>query len=193
MELVRAAFKEWAIIVDALNRGEQIMILRKGGIAEGKGGFQVDHPEFWLFPTAFHQQSEGVLPSAQSRLSSLQSELADTQHVTLRCWAKIAAWERIQSLEQAHRLQGQHLWREDVIEQRFEWGREQGLFALAVRVHRLHTPVRLPMISGYAGCKSWIDLESDLQCTPSQPVLDDAAFKQRLQLFRDTLTLPSQP
>ena len=48
---MRTAFKEWAVIVDALGRGQQILILRKGGISEGPGGFQVEQPEFLLFPT----------------------------------------------------------------------------------------------------------------------------------------------
>ncbi|HEY6229533.1 MAG TPA: DUF1802 family protein, partial [Verrucomicrobiae bacterium] len=64
---MRIAFKEWAVIVDALGTGRQIVILRKGGISEGRGGFQVDHPEFLLFPTLFHQQRESVLPEAQAR------------------------------------------------------------------------------------------------------------------------------
>ena len=37
---MRIAFKEWAMVVDALGRGEQIIILRKGGISEGRGGFK---------------------------------------------------------------------------------------------------------------------------------------------------------
>src|SRR5512138_2779668 len=53
---MRTAFKEWAIVVDALGRGEQILILRKGGIAEGRGGFRPEHTRFLLFPTAFHEQ-----------------------------------------------------------------------------------------------------------------------------------------
>jgi hypothetical protein len=32
-------FKEWALVCEALGRGEQTIILRKGGIAEGRGGF----------------------------------------------------------------------------------------------------------------------------------------------------------
>ncbi|MED5454303.1 MAG: DUF1802 family protein, partial [Verrucomicrobiota bacterium] len=39
---MKTAFKEWAVVIDALGRGEQIIILRKGGIHEGKGGFQMD-------------------------------------------------------------------------------------------------------------------------------------------------------
>ncbi len=59
---MRTAFKEWAIIVDALGRREQIIILRKGGISEGRDGFQMEHPQFLLFPTLYHQQRESVTP-----------------------------------------------------------------------------------------------------------------------------------
>ena len=61
---MRIAFKEWAIVVDALGRGDQIIILRKGGISEGRGGFKVEHEQFLLFPTLFHQQRESVTDSA---------------------------------------------------------------------------------------------------------------------------------
>src|SRR5688572_22380068 len=50
-------FKEWALICEALGHGEQSVILRKGGIAEGRAGFRFAHPEFWLFPTLFHEQA----------------------------------------------------------------------------------------------------------------------------------------
>ncbi len=67
---VQTAFKEWGVVVDALGRGEQIVILRKGGIAEVRGGFRAEHDRFWLFPTRFHQQSEGVIESARERFKS---------------------------------------------------------------------------------------------------------------------------
>lgn len=43
---MRTAFEEWAIVVDALALGEQIIILRKGGISKGRGGFRVDQERF---------------------------------------------------------------------------------------------------------------------------------------------------
>ena len=49
-------FKEWALICDALGSGRQSIILRKGGIAEGREGFRFQHPDFLLFPTLFHEQ-----------------------------------------------------------------------------------------------------------------------------------------
>src|ERR1700746_3820289 len=52
------AFKEWAIVCESIQRGETSLIFRKGGIAEGKKGFQFKHRRFYLFPTYFHDQVE---------------------------------------------------------------------------------------------------------------------------------------
>jgi hypothetical protein len=51
------AFKEWAIVCEALGRGGQSIILRKGGIAEGREGFS--------FP-GLHKGSRGATARAAS-------------------------------------------------------------------------------------------------------------------------------
>ncbi|SVB06991.1 uncharacterized protein METZ01_LOCUS159845, partial [marine metagenome] len=63
MNAVQIAFKEWAVVVEAIGSGRQIVILRKGGIAEGVGGFKAEHDRFWLFPPRFPQQAKGVIDS----------------------------------------------------------------------------------------------------------------------------------
>ena len=176
------AFKEWAIVVDALGRGEQILILRKGGIHEGKGGFQVEHPRFWLFPTLFHQQRECVVPAAQSRFDLLKSTPADK--VNIEFLADVIDWRRIDSLAHAQALRGQHIWKDEVIADRFEWGRDKNIFALAVRVFRLPQPVELPVVPEYGGCKSWIELQADLPTKEVAPVLDDTIFAEKVAQFR---------
>src|SRR4051812_42916812 len=132
---MRIAFKEWAVIVDALGTGRQTLILRKGGISEGRGGFQVDHPEFLLFPTLFHQQRESVLPGAQARFDQL--ELPPSEVLRIQYFCRVAAWRRLDSLQAAQRMEGQHVWKPEVIAERFDWGRGKGIFALAVRTYRL--------------------------------------------------------
>ena len=57
---MNVAFKEWSIICDTLGCGNQSLILRKGGIHEGKKGFRFEHEKFALFPTRFHEQEERV-------------------------------------------------------------------------------------------------------------------------------------
>jgi len=180
---VRTAFKEWAIVVDALGRGEQILILRKGGIHEGKDGFQVEHPRFWLFPTLFHQQRESVLPAAQKRFDTIAPQFPGTDRVRIEFFAEVADWRRIDSLEAANALRGQHIWTDQVIAERFEWGRSKNIFALAVRVFGLPKAIELPILPSHAGCKSWIELEADLSTKEAVPVLKDAAFAEKLERF----------
>jgi hypothetical protein len=184
---VTAAFKEWAIVVDALGRGEQIFILRKGGIHEGRGGFQMEHSEFLFFPTLFHQQRESVKPGAQARFDEIAPHFPAPNILRLEYWARAVEHHRLEEFEAVKRLAGQHIWREEVLAERFEWGREQGIFAIAVRVYRLPVAIELPMLPDYAGCKSWIDVAHPVMPAGSVPVMDDAAFEQRLAQFRSAI------
>src|SRR5271155_1853587 len=100
--MMRHAFKEWAIIVDALMTGQQIIILRKGGLIEGPGGFQVEQPEFLLFPTLFHQQRQAVLPEAQARFDEIVHLMPSPDEVRLECFARVEAWQRLETLAAAY-------------------------------------------------------------------------------------------
>jgi hypothetical protein len=51
-------FKEWQVVCDALASGRQSIILRKGGIHEGREGFSFGEELFYLFPTRFHNQTQ---------------------------------------------------------------------------------------------------------------------------------------
>ena len=183
---MRIAFKEWAVVVDALGRGEQIIILRKGGISEGRSGFEVEHNRFLLFPTLFHQQRDAVQPGAQARYDALAPKLSPAS-VTIEFLAEVADWKFLDSLEAALRLRGQHIWREEVIRERFDWGESRSIYAMAVRVFRLPRPVDLLLRPEYAGCKSWVELDTILSVEGAQPVLTDHEFAGRLERFRAAL------
>ena len=189
---MRIAFKEWAVVVDALGRGDQIIILRKGGISEGRSGFQVEHNRFLLFPTLFHQQRESVQPSAQIRYDALAPKLSPGM-VRIEYFVEVVDWKFLESLESALRLRGQHIWREEVIRERFDWGKSHSIYAMAVRVHRLALPVDLPMRVEYGGCKSWVEFEDPIHTDGAQPVLTDQEFETRLQHFRGALEPTTVP
>ncbi|HEV7922137.1 MAG TPA: DUF1802 family protein, partial [Thermoanaerobaculia bacterium] len=55
------ALKEWSTVIDALGRGEQIILIRKGGIADPKFGLEADR--FYLYPTFFHN-ADGAVPES---------------------------------------------------------------------------------------------------------------------------------
>lgn len=184
---MRVAFKEWAVVVDALLRGDQIVIVRKGGLREGRGGFQVEHPEFLLFPTLFHQQRESVLPAAQVRYNEIAPHIPPPEMLRIEGFARVIEWRRLSSLEDVQQLRGQHIWRDEVIAGRFDWGRDKHIHALAVKVFRLESVLELPMRPAYGGCKSWIELEEEINVKAARPVLTESAFAEKLKQFQKSL------
>lgn len=169
------AYKEWAIAVQALGRGGQILSLRKGGVQETNGRFQVQQPSFWLFPTQFHEAEESVIPSYRPALRALAAN-ARTDVVRIEFFAVTAAVYRLTDWAAVRRLHGRHLWSESVLAQRFHFGREPGLVALVLRVYRRPAPLLLPVLPAYGGCKSWIELPEALPAADLVPVLDNIAF-----------------
>ncbi|MDQ2867684.1 MAG: DUF1802 family protein [Verrucomicrobiota bacterium] len=172
------AFKEWSLVCDALGRGEQSIILRKGGIAEGRAGFSFQHDEFFLFPTFFHEQVECV----RVRPTEIPTS-ADT--ITLRSYAKIEAAERVTSLAVAEALAPLHIVSADVVRERFHYEGD-GLQVAFVRIFALSDPWSFPDEKRFGGCRSWIDLPTP----PSRElraVLRDEENVSRRDLFRATL------
>lgn len=173
------AFKEWAVVCAALADGRQTVILRKGGIHEGREGFRVERREFWMFPTAFHQQAEDVIPDAVPLLEQVRA--AETPNrVALKLYAVVAEVHHVQDLAVLSRLSGQHIWSAKTVEQRFHY-RSPGLFALIVRVYRRESPIDIEVSAHMAGCKSWVGLPSPLSTDELRPVLDDDAFERQRQ------------
>jgi hypothetical protein len=168
------AFKEWAVVVDALGRGEQVLILRKGGIRETRGEFRVDHASFWLFPTQYHEAERSVIPSKRPALREIAAA-ASKDSVDIEFFAVADRVIKISDPNLLVRLQGRHVWAEHVLKQRFEFGREPGLHALLTRVYRLARPERFAMLAEYGGCRSWVELERTID-TDVSPVMSDAVF-----------------
>jgi hypothetical protein len=184
---VRSAFKEWSVVVDALAAGRQILLLRKGGIAEPRGGFCVEHDQFLLFPTRFHQQRAGVIDSAQARFDELEQTRSLEDRVRISHMAEVVSWRKIASLDQALRLEGQHVWRQEVIQERFDWGRESAIHAMALRVRALRKPVDFPLIPSYGGCRSWVEMAEEVDADNAEAVLRESEFTQRLAQFETIL------
>lgn len=174
------AFKEWEAVVEALGQGAQIIILRKGGIAEGRAGFQARHPKFWLFPTRYHQQWEKTKPELRRFVVPSPETTKDT---ALQYFAEVTDAVYLSSWEQVTRLSEAHFWNEDILRERFGYhdrpGMEAGLHLLIVRVSRINLPHRLQPSPEYDGCKSWIDVPVDWSQDIAAPVVRAEEFATR--------------
>lgn len=167
------------MVCDALASGRQSIILRKGGIHEGRLGFSFAHDEFFMFPTRFHAQGnqvrEGVvkvLPEWQPGDTLPITHFAEASWaVTLTDWAQVAALEPF------------HIYSEATVRDRFDWqgkGMSAGSIHVAfVRVSELATPWLLPYQTSFGGCRSWIQMPDPPSCwkTSTRPVMGDDAFE----------------
>lgn len=172
-------FKEWQVVCDALASGRQSILLRKGGIHEGRQGFSFAHESFFLFPTRFHaladQVREGevkVLPEWQPGDTIRITHHADAEWaITLTDWEKVAALESL------------HIYSEQTVRDRFDWegkGMASGSIHVAlIRVRKLATPWEFPYEAKYGGCRSWLNLPEPPAGWQEfiQPVLDDDTFR----------------
>ena len=161
---IRMAFKEWSVVCAALGNGEQSLILRKGGIQELSGGFQGSHREFWLYPTKFHQQTDVLNERGQALLSDPQFQQPNDDRIDLRYLVTVQDVFQPREESTLSLLNAEHIWSEKTVVQRFHY-RTPGLFALLVRVDQLPQPTTLPVLPQFAGCHSWVDLESEISTT----------------------------
>jgi hypothetical protein len=174
------AFKEWAVVCAALDSGRQTIILRKGGIDEGRDGFRIQHEEFWLLPTRFHQDASQLTVDALPLWEQTRNAQSPPGKFSVNLYAVVQAVFELRDLPVVQRLTGLHILSDETIQQRFHY-RQPGLFILAVRIYRLPTAQEVFDSAYIAGCKSWVELPEPFSTAGATPVLDDAVFTERLQ------------
>jgi hypothetical protein len=184
--MLKYALKEWAVICKALADGKQSLLLRKGGIAESGGDFQLEHTRFWLYPTFVHQQRTGINPEAIPLLEQVEKEKPPSGTIRLSHFAEVPGVYQVRELTGVLLLEHKYLWSEETVRQRFAY-RTPGLNVLPVRVFRAPQVVDLADTAYYAGCRSWVELERELPTEGATPVLDDAAFHDLLATLEGVL------
>lgn len=151
-------FKEWQVVCDALASGRQSLILRKGGIHEGRAGFAFAESSFFLFPTRFHNQDQFVREGEVSpKPEWVEGETVRITHHCEALWART-----LTDADVVAALEPYHIWTAGTVSQRFDWegkGMSAGsIHAALVRVRELARPWEFPYLPKYGGCRSWVKL-----------------------------------
>jgi hypothetical protein len=173
--MISVAFKEWAVICEALAAGRQSLILRKGGISEEGGEFRPEHSEFLLYPTYFHEHRSGIKPEFLPLLAAAEAAKPPAGTVRFTHFVRVESVTYVAPLESALALDPLHAWTPEVVKQRFNY-RTPGLFMFTVRVFKLIQSVEEAERPEYAGCKTWVKLDTPVDTTGAAPVLSDGEF-----------------
>jgi hypothetical protein len=182
---LNVALKEWASVCRALETGRQIMLLRKGGIYESAGEFELEHREFVFFPTYLHQNLKMLKPEAQEGFAS---HAAEPDTVTLSLAGRVKDIVEVSSRAQMDRLDAEHVWTAPLIDMRFSYRPENPLYVLVVRAYRLAAPVVVENTPAYAGCKSWVPLAAAVSTDNATGVLGDGEFELRRRRIVDAIS-----
>ena len=189
-ETCHLALKEWAITVQALAAGEQILMIRKGGIHEESKDFRVIHPEFLLYPTYLHQRQDLLKDYYQPHLTDLLADSpSDTDAVTFTHWAEVHELLEIDRLDKVASLAPHHIWTDTYAESRLHWKPMVPLTIMLLRVYRMEKPTTVPFIPEYGGCKSWVDVIPTVRLGSATPVIDDDRFAEMVDAVHDSLGL----
>ncbi len=164
-----ALLREWSSVVDAVTSGQNHVLIRKGGIAEGKDGFQVRRTFFGLLPTLFHQV-KNANPDAD----------APAPPATVSILAQLVeAWSvpSITSLENISRFHG---YAADQLSTRQMYKPDRPLSLMIIRAFRLRAPVQIAEGQIKTVCRSWAEVPLAAGMGGIDPVVDVESSSQAI-------------
>ena len=183
------ALKEWAITCEAIGNGEQILLLRKGGIHEDGKDFRVIHREFLLYPTYEHQKADLLRPEHQPSLADLLERPRDYKQITFTHFARAEEVLELEDQGKVDDLAPHYIWTTDYAQSRLRWKPMLPLSVMLLRVYRLEAPVTVPWIPEYGGCTSWVEVLADVPLGRLEPVLSDSEFQRQVDEIKGSLGL----
>ncbi|MDR3710803.1 MAG: DUF1802 family protein [Capsulimonadaceae bacterium] len=189
-ETLQIALKEWALVQRALLEGRQIVLLRKGGLIEDTGEFDLKARSFLLMPTYIHETERAgdVQPRFHEWLRDEEARRPAENRVRFEAACDVTGIVQVANREPLKALSGEHVWTDQFIDGRFDWEPYKPVFALFCRAYRLAAPVEVPFDSDYAGCRSWIELRESVSTAGALPAIArDAAYDDRVANIRAKL------
>jgi hypothetical protein len=165
------ALKEWASVIESLGSGAQIVLIRKGGLADQS--FGVEAQRFYLFPTNYHDAG-GSEPTK----------------VRITHWAEVVKPWQIRDAAMLPRLEALTILDSAAIQTRYRFRPDQAINVIAVRAYRLATPAKVVMKAEYSGCRSWVSIDEEIDIDGSVAALSDRELEAQIDAIGMLLTEP---
>ena len=178
------ALKEWAVVQRSLLEGHQILLLRKGGLIEDTGDFDLKAREFLIYPTYAHETERvgDLQPCFGQWLREEEARKLPPGEIRIEAAAEVSDVVRVDDRAKLLNLAPQHIWSPQFIDGRYDWEPYKPVFVLLLRIYALPEPVVVPVTRAYGGCRSWIELETPISAGGAVPVTSDERYAQRREL-----------
>ncbi|HEY3330741.1 MAG TPA: DUF1802 family protein [Capsulimonadaceae bacterium] len=184
-ETISIALKEWAVVQRAMLENHQILLLRKGGLIEESGEFDLKARDFLILPTFIHETERAgdVQPCFLDWLRDEEAKRPAPNRIRFEAACHVTDIVRAESRDALKKLAPQHIWSDQFIDGRYDWEPYKPVFALICRAYRLESPVTVPFEDEYGGCKSWIELREPISTLGAVPaMIGDDEYAKRADL-----------
>ncbi len=178
------ALKEWAVVQRSLLEGHQIILLRKGGLIEERGDFDLRAEQFLLYPTYEHETERAgdVQPCFGQWLREEEARKTPPTEIRIEAAAEVTDVVRVDDRAKLLSLAPQHLWSPQFIHGRYDWEPYKPVFVLLLRAYSLAAPVVRPVLRQYGGCRSWIEMAAPVSTAGAIPAVSDERYARRREL-----------
>jgi hypothetical protein len=174
------ALKEWATVITALENGDQTVLLRKGGILETTSGFKIEDKKFALFPTYEHQNNTSLKSQFYRYLADMREQKPKDGFNRITSYAEVLDECDVSSMQKIEELSQFHIWSDSYMVERMNWMPQKPVTAIFLKVYKI-SPIEIPILPEYHGCKSWIELNVNIEA--GKDVLNEEDLQQKLSEF----------
>jgi len=178
------ALKEWAVVQRSLLEGHQILLLRKGGLIEESGDFDLRAAQFLLYPTYAHETERAgdLQPCFGQWLREEEARKTLPTEIRIEAAAEVSDVVRVDDRARLLNLAPQHIWSPQFIHGRYDWEPYKPVFVLLLRAYRLAAPVVRPVLTQYGGCRSWVEMAEPVSTVGAVPAVSDERYERRRAL-----------
>ncbi len=171
----------------ALEEGRQSVLLRKGGIIEETRDFALVERRFLLFPTYEHQDEGSVQDPYRAWFRETLGARPSGDVVRISAWAEVTDLFLTHDLDRLLQLAPFYAWSEDYIRMRMAYKPRKPMNVVVVRTSVLPQPIDLPALEHFAGCKSWVPLDSAIPLEGSSSAIGEEEHLSRVQAVARSL------
>ena len=187
MSFVSLALKEWAVITRALARGEQFLVLRKGGIREQQKRFVIEGNRFLLYPTYEHQSPDLLKPRWHDALALTETQAPPPDTVIIDTLAEVVEILEVSEPERVSALEDFYICTNDYAQYRLKWRPKHPLSIILLRAMKLKRAYSVPVLPRYGGCVSWVELEDPINVTGAQAVIPEETLRSEINRIKEAV------
>ena len=161
--------------------GRQAVLLRKGGILEANNEFELEHRRFLFYPTFVHQDPRMV---KEGKREEIRGAAREPEVLEIRGYGEVVGIFAVPGRKEMDGLRDLHVWDEPLIDMRFGYRPEKPLYVVVVRAFVLGEAVVMENSLGYAGCKSWVSLEREVDVSGGRQVMEECKLQEVMERIR---------